>query len=258
MRQRTCCALLCILTVFICSRSHAQADAQSTAFLQSALKALGVGTITDVTLTGTARRIAGSTNATVPMTLEALASGSTQLSYQTSPGALVETRTVSTTGIWSGDWTDPQGVTHALAYHNMMTEPDWFFPVLTVIRALNTSSGLTVTYIGAETFQGTAVQHLRFIAAPGASAQVQALAQSELYLDAATLLPTALTFNDHPDNNALVNIPVTVLFSSYELLSGILLPAHVQQYRNHALALDLQIQGARLNTGLTITLPSAE
>lgn len=258
MRRTLCCASFCLINAIVCATSYSQADTQSTTFLQTALKTFGAGAITDVTLTGTAQRIAGSVNETIPTTLEALSSGSVQLSYQTSLGALTEVRTVTTTGIWSGNWVDPQGKTHVLAYHNMMTDPDWFFPVLTVMRALDATSGQAISYVGVETFQGTAVQHLRIISAPSASAQIQALAQSELYLNATTLLPAALTFNDHPDDNALVNIPVTVLFFNYQTLGGLFLPTEVQQYRNNSLSLDLHIQGIALNTGITITLPAAQ
>jgi len=44
---------------------------------------------------------------------------------------------------------------------------------------------------------------------------VQRLSQTDLYLDSTTLLPAAMTFNIHPDDNALLDIPIEIHFSEY-------------------------------------------
>ena len=235
-------------------QAYAQADETSAAFLGSTVKVLGGAAVKDVMLTGTAEQIAGSSMQNVPFTIQTLLSGSVQFKY----GAQTETRVVDSNGIWQGSWTDTEGKVHPLAYHNMMAEPSWFFPMLSTLRALNSSGGPTVTYVGAETFRGTAVQHVRFVYTSSTDPQLQALAQSELYLDAVTLLPVGLTYNDHPDKSLAIDIPVTILYSGYQTLGGLLVATHVQQFRNNALSLDLAIQNVALNTGLTISAPVTE
>jgi len=69
-------------------------------------------------------------------------------------------------------------------------------------------------------------------------------------LDAATLLPIAITFNVHPDVDANINIPVEVDFSNYQLLNGLAVPLHVQQYLQGGLFLDAVFTNVVVNSGL--------
>jgi hypothetical protein len=73
---------------------------------------------------------------------------------------------------------------------------------------------------------------------------------NDLYLDAKTFLPVALSFSAHPDTNALVNIPVQVQFSNYQTVGGVRVPFHVQKYLQGSLFLDLAASQAVLNSGL--------
>jgi len=72
----------------------------------------------------------------------------------------------------------------------------------------------------------------------------------DLFLDSLTLLPAALAFNIHPDNDMGLDIRVEIRFSEYRAVSGVQVPFHIQKYLNNGLALDLQVQIATLNTGL--------
>jgi len=76
----------------------------------------------------------------------------------------------------------------------------------------------------------------------------------DLYLDSTTLLPASLTFQVHPDNNMSVDIFVEVLFSDYRAISGVQVPFRVQKYLNNGLALDLQLETATINSGLSASL----
>ncbi len=72
----------------------------------------------------------------------------------------------------------------------------------------------------------------------------------DFFLDSTTFLPAVTTFNIHPDNNALLDIPIEVRFSDYRAVNGVQVPFHVQKFLNNGLILDLQFQTAALNTGL--------
>ena len=83
---------------------------------------------------------------------------------------------------------------------------------------------------------------------------LQHLTQTEIFLDATTYLLVAIAFNTHPDNNALLDIPVEFRFSDYRPVSGAQIPFHVQKFLNNSLLLDLQFSSATLNSGLSATI----
>jgi len=141
--------------------------------------------------------------------------------------------------------------------HNLLSEPAWFFPVFVVARGLS-PSGYVVAYIGQETKDSLAVQHLAisqdFSSVPGADSETfQHLSQIDLYLDATSLLPVALAFNIHPDDDMLLDISVEIRFSDYRPVNGAQVPFHVQKFLNNGLVLDLQLQSVAINTGLSPT-----
>jgi hypothetical protein len=80
---------------------------------------------------------------------------------------------------------------------------------------------------------------------------MQHLTQMDLYLDPTSLLPVALSFMTHPDNSELLDIPVQVQFSNYQSIGGVQIPFHVQKFLNGSLSLDVQVQSAVLNSGLS-------
>jgi hypothetical protein len=227
---------------------------QALTLLQSALRALSPATpVTDVTLTGTARRIAGSDDESGTVTLKFLASVGSRLDLSLSSGNRSEVRNTSgATPI--GSWSGPDGVSHAIANHNLFTEPG-YFPALT-LSALLSAPNAVVTYVGPETRNGQSVLHVtasqQFPDLPGdVAALMRHLSQVEVFLDSSTLLPAAILFNIHPDNNALLDIPVELRFSDYRSASGAQVPYHVQRFINNGLALDLQFDSVTFNSGLS-------
>lgn len=73
----------------------------------------------------------------------------------------------------------------------------------------------------------------------------------DFFLDPATLLPLAISFNTHPDDNALRDIPVEIRFSDYRLVNGVQVPFHIQKFLNGSLSLDVQVQNVVINSGLS-------
>lgn len=72
----------------------------------------------------------------------------------------------------------------------------------------------------------------------------------DIYVDAASLLPVSLAFSIHPDNNALQDIPVSIEFSGYRNVSGVMTPFRVQKFLQRSLLLDISIARAAVNPGL--------
>jgi hypothetical protein len=226
--------------------------------LQLSLAALSQSqsAVDDVSLTGNVRRIAGSLDETGTCTLRMRESSGSRSDYSYPSGQLKELRSTNGSSI-AGQWIGADGTAHSDAPHNLLTERAWFFPLNVIRHSLDTTHFQTV-YVGSETLGDEAVQHFtywRVISGPPESAaELQTLSRTEVYLDATTYLPVEITFNDHPDRDARTSIPVEVHYASYQVVDGTQIPFRIQQYRNHALSLDLQIETAVVNTGLSGTL----
>lgn len=257
--------LVVCLALFLSESGKAQqtlpAGLQAQSLLQQSLVALTGGkSIADVTLSGTARRIAGSDDDTGTAVLKALASGAGRSDLSLSSGQRSEVSNLS--GPPSGAWSGPDGISHPIAFHNLVSEPTWFFPGFAIARRLS-SSGHIATYIGRETHNGQAVEHISvsqsspFPTPPG-GVSFEHLTQIDFYIDSTSLLPAAISFNLHPDNNALLDIPVEVQFSDYRALNGAQVPYHVQKYMNNTLVLDFQAQTVTFNAGLTASTFSVQ
>jgi hypothetical protein len=230
---------------------------QASVLIQQSLAALTGGqTLTDVTLTGSAQTIAGSDNETGNAVLKAVAAGASSLALTLTAGPRTEVLNASVIPP-SGSRSGPDGSTHVIPYHNLLTGPSWFFPAFSLSAASSVANN-TVTYVGQETHNGATVQHLTIIqSAPvgivTSDPLLPHLTQLDFYLDSTTLLPVAVDFTIHPDDNELADVPVEIRFASYTTISGAQIPFHVQRFINNSLALDLQIQNAVLNSGITIS-----
>jgi hypothetical protein len=230
---------------------------QGPLLLQRALAAMtGGAALRDVVITGTARRIAGSDDETGTATLKALPTGESRIDLSFPSGTRTEVRANSDANP-AGHWSGPDGTPHAMSQHNMFAGNSWFFSPFTLAEAVSTQDSV-VSYVGHETFDDNPVEHLSISRAfTGRSgdgvAMLQHLSQMEIYLDSKTLLPTVLSFNIHPDDNALLDIPVIVRYSNYQPVNGTQIAFNVQKFLNNSLDLDLQFQSANFNTGLSPT-----
>jgi hypothetical protein len=245
---------------------------QAGSVLQASLKSLtGGASISDVTISATAHRIVGADDQTGTATLTAMAAGESKLRLSLLSGVFVETRTPvgnppagSPAGavVPAGGWSGPDGVTHGMVAHNLMTDATWFLPAFT-INKLAGSTGFVASYIGQETREGQQVLHLsasqQYWPSSGGQALIQVppliqqMSQMDLYLDPTTLLPVALAFYVHPDNNFNADIPSEVRYSDYRSVNGVQVPFHVQRYLNNSLILDLNFETVAFNSGLNVT-----
>lgn len=245
-------SIACCLST-TCSLYAQQASADVLTILRESLSAqTGQVVIQDITLTGNVDSIADS-DQTAPFSFKVTVSGSTRTDISLSSGILTEIRTMGSSGP-TGIWFKGDGQQHALAGHNLMTDPAWCSPVL-VVEHLLSNSAIVISYIGTE----DGLEHFRsYQPAPAStpaapSALVAHLSQIDLYLDPKTFLPVKLSYDTHPDNNALVDLPVLVTFSNYQTSNGVTAPMHIQRYLNGSLALDIQVGSVVVNSGLSAT-----
>jgi hypothetical protein len=224
------------------------------ALAERALSALLTSiTVQDVTLTGTAQRIAGSDDETGTVVVKAASTGSARIALSLPSGTRSEIRAASPSG-FVGSWSGPDGARHAIAYHNLMTDSG-LFPAFTLANFIS-SQNAVVAYVGQEVRNGASALHLSaYQKSPGPASEAgtlpQHLSQTEIYLDPASLVPVAIAFNTHPEDNALVDIPVSIEFSDYRRVNGAQIPFHIQKFINYSLALELEFQTATINSGLS-------
>lgn len=254
-------AILLLASIPIAVTSVAQQspgnNAQAIKLLQLARAALNPGPpTTDVTLSGSAHLIAGSDDGTGTVVLKAVTGASrVDISLPSGPRSEIENGYANGTGVApSGTWSGPDGVVHTISLHNLLTDPVWFFPVFPIAHGL---SDYVVNYVGQESRDGHMVEHLTISQTDNLPTSKRAptithLSEMDFFLDSTTFLPTAITFYIHPDNNALLDIPIEADFSDYRSINGALVPYHVQKFVNNNLYLDLQFETAALNTGLVV------
>jgi hypothetical protein len=209
--------------------------------------------ISDVTLTGTGTRTAGSDIESGSVSLKALGPREARLDLVVAGGTRSEIRNLDSNGNPQGFWIGLDGTVHAMANHNCLTDAAWFFPTFSVLSQLSNPNVVAI-YIGQETKNQAAVQHLRFVVQNADPTGLsQELSSEDIYLDASTYLPVAIAFNVHPDVNAAANIPAEIDFSNYQIVNGVQVPFHIQRLMNGSVLLDLTVQNVTLNSGLTVS-----
>lgn len=234
--------------------SAAQGSPPALTLLRQSLAALTGGLfLRDVTLSGTARRIAGSDDEAGTVVIKALAGTGARIDLSLPSGPRTEIRNTSSLPV-AGSWSGPDRLTHMMFSHNLLTDPGWS-PVFT-LGALLSSPNVVITYVGLESHDGRAVLHIsaaqQFATITGdLSILLQHLSQTEVFLDATTLLPAAIAFNIHPDDKANVDIPTEIDYSDYQTVDGAQIPFRVQKFINNTSVLELQFTSAILNSGLS-------
>lgn len=233
-------------------------DPQAISLLQQSLAAMSNGVaVSDVSLTGTATRTAGSDQQSGQVTLEAKGIQESKISLSLSGYSFTEVRNFAN-GAPSGSYVGTDGVVHTTAQQNCFGDAAWFFPLLSSSALAGGNSGMNLSYIGQETFNGAAVQHVEIwqsASSPDVSAvkAIGHLSTVDLYLDAATTLPIAVRSTTHPADDASKDFAIEIRFSNYQLTNGVLIPFHVQKFLNGGLVLDLTISSAVLNSGIPDT-----
>lgn len=252
--------LLLLLTALtaVAQRVSQSSDPAATALASQALARLTGGlTINDVTLNGTAVQSVGGRQLTGTAVLKAKGTRESRLDLNFGTVLTTEVRT-DVNGIGEGAWAGSDQVLHPVPEHNCWTDASWFFPALGSVSFVNQANAV-FSYIGQETHAGVVVQHIRISRAISSNsatttAKLQKLTTVELYLDATSLLPSAVAFVAHPDDDASRDLPVEIHFDNYQLVGGAQIPFHMQKFLNGTLQYDLTITNAILNSGLPDTI----
>jgi hypothetical protein len=260
MRTRVFCCffrsylLVLVSSTFLFSQNQPPSDPQAVKLASQSIAALtGGNAINDVTLNGSVTWSGGAAPETGTTTLLASGTGESRMNLTLPSGTRAEIRDAST-GVAQGQWIAQDGSSGLFAQQNCATDAVWFFPALGSLAA---GPNVVLSYIGPETRNGAAVQHIQsyiYQSNPsGITPSPQQLSTMDFYLDATTSLPVSIAFNAHPDNTASANLSVEVDFSNYQALSGVMVPTHIQRALQGNVLVDIVISGASFNTGLPIS-----
>jgi hypothetical protein len=235
-----------------CSAASAQnkpaSDPQALSYAgQSVAAMVGSVSISDVTLTGS---VTWNGSDTGTATLRALGTGESRMDLALTGGTRTEIRDAQT-GAQLGQWLAPNNSSGKFASQNCWTDAVWFFPVL---GSLSAGPNVVLSYVGPVIRNGENVQHIQSYVYQGQTPSPQQLSTMDFYLDATTLLPAAVTFNVHPDNNENANLLIEVDFSNYQTVSSVVVPMHIQKYQQGTLMVDVLLTTASFNTGLSLSL----
>lgn len=235
----------------------ASTSVDAAASLTQSLAALTGGqTITDVVLTGTATRTAGSSLETLPVRLEAKGFSASKVEFTSSAFVGTEVSSLSG-GVPTCEWIDSKATIHKIPTHNCMV-PVWFFPALSPLGTVS-STKTAVELVGQETYDGNTVDHYRLKQTFGSPKQVGSavflgvVVRSDVYCDATSHLPIAFVYVVHPDKDPTVDIPVEIRFADYQSIGGITVPTSITRLMNGSVALHLAITSAATNTGISDT-----
>jgi len=251
---------------------------QTASIIQQSLAALTGGSpVTDVTMKGayTVAKASGTQSGTI--TMVATASGQGQSTVTLPSGTYTEIRSMAA-GSASMIEIGPDGLSHAISTQTAVSpNPAWFCPALVLAAA--SLPNYASSYIGPETLNGEAVQHLAVWWLPGSSSSASAswtqfwqqVTRHDIYLDASSLLPVSMTFLLHPYDiqnpgkplttygGGSSDRPVQLLFSDYQVVQGRSVALHIHGILKTGVGTvisDIHISSVTFNTGATVTMPT--
>jgi hypothetical protein len=230
------------------SQPTATSDAQAVSLAQQSIAGLTGGvSVNDVTLDANVISILGSGNDPGTGTFRSKGASESRVDLNLASGNRSDARN-TTNGFPSGAWATNGKPVVAYAQHNCWIDASWFFPALSSLA--QTGNNFIFRYIGQEQHRGVSTQHIQVSQSLASFQLAQQLSTMDFYLDAETLLPLAMTFNSHADQDMNVNIPSEILFASYQNINGVRVPFHVQKLLNGSLVLDVTVTSVAFNTGL--------
>jgi hypothetical protein len=231
-----------------------QRDPQAVTLANQSLQAIaGATVLQDATVQAAASWVAGSDeeSGTAMLQVKGSQEGRTVLSLTSGQRQEIRNALQGPEGAWTG----PDGTWYASALHNCWTDASWFFPAFTLQTALNDPT-VSLIYVGPDSFGGGAAIHLILYrtvsgSAPTTIKLIQRISTVHVFLDGTSGLPVGLRFTTHPDDNALLDIPVEIHFSNYKAVSGVQVPFHIQKFLQGTPLLDLSVTAVQINSGLT-------
>ncbi len=150
-------------------------------------------------------------------------------------------------------WTGSDAVSHQVHASSCCMPLIWFLPAFSLQPAyLANNVNLTDFGNGSVGNATGTYRHLRLQlsttdASDPITEDVSNQAAADLGLNPQTMLPAVLVYAMQPDNGAPISIPVQVVYSDYQLVSGINIPFVIQRYVNGQLQLAIHVNSISAN-----------
>jgi hypothetical protein len=226
-----------------------QRDTQAIAILQQSVATMASIAPTDSTASGTVTIVEGST--TQSGSIQILTRGTSQTAETlTLPDGKREV-------VYSnGDAKEINGSGSANPPLELIVSdqcPD--FPLPLLLSALNNSDE-SFRYIGQETLNGVAVQHVQIWNSFASKRRLQKLAPfslKDIWIDIQSGTPLKIAYSRRAGGGAVPAIPIEVTFSNYTKVNGVLYPFQINKSMTGTPWQTITIQSVSFNTGLTAT-----
>jgi hypothetical protein len=247
MRHRL---LLAYFTLLSWSTLQGQAITPSTFQVQAQTATHSGAPFRSVTLSATAEWYAGSQHETGNAQLQASVDGSSTVQLSLGQASRTEAQTASNASK-ACSWTDQKGTIHNIVGPNCFIAIPWFAPGLFTQSAeqlpalLGTIDNGEVSKDNATFHQVSFYLNRQGVDSVSTKQLIDRTNVKVLY-DPQTFLPSSLEYNIHPDNNDLQDIPVKVVYSNYQAISGVMMPFHIEKFVNHSLQLKLDVNNASI------------
>jgi hypothetical protein len=225
----------------------AQRDPQAVALLQQSVAAMASTAPADSSATGSVTIIEGST--TQSGTIQILTLGTSQtaetLTLPSGQRAVVYS---------NGDAKETNGTQSSIPPLELsVTDQCPDFPLPLLLAALNNPDA-AFRYVGAESLDGTAAQHIQLWNSFSSNPRLQQLAQfslKDIWFESTSSLPLKISYTRRAGGGAVPAIPVEVFFANYTNVKGILYPFQINKSSNGTPWQTITIQSVSFNTGLT-------
>lgn len=239
-------ALSALFSLFVQAQQAVPKNPTAVSLLQKAVVAMASNMPSDSSATGTITVVEGSS--TQNGTISVLARGTDQTSESMnlpegqrrvvySQGNAIEVNGDNST-------TPPMEL--------VVTDQSPDFPLPLLASILNNTDEAFL-YIGQETLNGVAVQHIQVWNSFASNAESQGLApftKRDIWLGS-TGLPVQIAYTRRAGGGSTPGIPVEVLYSNYTNVSGVLYPFQISKSYNGSLWETISISSVAQNTGLT-------
>lgn len=225
----------------------AQNQPSGVSWAMQAMAALTGGTpVNSVSETGSVTVTIGNEQESGTITMQSSGNTNSQIALSTGAGNRSESRSWASDGSGPiGQWTGLDGQPHQMAQQNCWTDAVWFFPALSMLSDYSDPT-MVFNDLGQEERDGHSVEHIQaYRTIAGAPPDIlTSLSTVDYYLDSQTALPLAMVFSAHGDNDVNANVPVVIVFTQYQSVSGIQIPFQITRMLNGSPLFQINITSA--------------
>lgn len=225
----------------------AQRDPQAVALVQQSVAATASTVPADSSATGTVTVVEGST--TQSGSIQVLTLGLGQTSETLTLGSAQRAMVYS-----NGDAKETVGSQATIPTLEVaITDQCPDFPLPLLLSALN-SPDFAFRYVGKETLDSVAAQHIQIWNTFSSNSQLKHLASfslRDLWFDATSGLPLKISYTRRAEDGATRPVPVEISFANFTKVNGVLYPFLIHKSLNGTPWQTISIENVSFNTGLT-------